>query len=49
MQITANLSAFRTPWALGFVALRARGLDRDAFVGDKLTEADRPINAARPS
>ena len=45
MQITANLRTFRAPWAIVVAYVRG-GLDRDAFVGKKLTEADRPIDAA---
>ena len=45
MQITANLRTFRTPWAIVVSYVRG-GLDRDAFVGKKLTETDRPIDAA---
>ena len=45
MQITANRRTFRTPWALVVAYVRG-GLDKDAFVGKKLTEADRPIDAA---
>lgn len=45
MQITANLRTFRAPWAVVVAYVRG-GLDRDAFVGKKLTGADRQIGAA---